>query len=213
VHRVENFDQWPDEVDLAGVVGVMNRAATEDVRSSVWPVISEVLAGGDAPSELADEVVALLDQWVAEDAPLLDADEDGFYDSAGALVLGELFEPLALAVSGPVLGEVIDAGIELRGIDAASHVDKDLRTLLGRPVEGKFNVAYCGGGSLDECRASLWAVVDDVAAQLAGEQGDDPAAWRQEGRRTTFVPGLIPDDFRSTNRPTFQQVLEFAPVR
>jgi hypothetical protein len=26
------------------------------------------------------------------------------------------------------------------------------------------------------------------------------------------VPGLIEDDFRSTNRPTFQQVIEFAPM-
>ena len=34
VHRVESFDQWPDEVDLAGVVGVMNRAATEHVDST-----------------------------------------------------------------------------------------------------------------------------------------------------------------------------------
>ena len=53
VHRVEAFDQWPDEAELTDVVGVMNRSATEDVRSTVWPVISEVLAGGDAPSELA----------------------------------------------------------------------------------------------------------------------------------------------------------------
>jgi hypothetical protein len=32
-----------------------------------------------------------------------------------------------------------------------------------------------------------------------------------EGQRLTFTPGLIPDDFRATNRPTYQQVLEFAP--
>jgi hypothetical protein len=213
VHRVENFDQWPDKVALNGVVGVMNRAATEDVRSSVWPVISEVLAGGAAPSELAGKVVKLLDDWVADDAPLLDADEDGFYDSPGALLMNELFGPLADAVVEPVLGPVIDAGIELRGIDAASRVDKDLRTVLGRPVEGRFNVAYCGAGDLDACRASLWAVVEQVASGLAAQQGGDPTAWRQEGQRSTFVPGLIPDDFRSTNRPTFQQVLEFAPPR
>jgi hypothetical protein len=61
----------------------MNRAATEDVRSPVWPVISEVLRGSDAPSELAASVADLLDAWVAEDAPRLDADDDGFNDHAG----------------------------------------------------------------------------------------------------------------------------------
>jgi hypothetical protein len=54
-------------------------------------------------------------------------------------------------------------------------------------------------------------VVDEVTAELAGEQGDDPTAWRREGLRTTFAPELIDDDFRSTNRPTYQQVLELAP--
>ncbi len=211
-HRVENFDQWPDDVDLAGVVGVMNRAATEDTRSTIWPVISEVLAGGDPPSDLAGEVVAILDAWVVDDAPLLDADEDGLWDAPGALLLDELFDPLVDAALRPVLGEAIDAGINLRGIDPASVVDKDLRTLLGAPVEGMFNVAYCGGGDRDACAASLWTAVDEVSAALAAELGDDPNTWRREGLRSTFVPGLIPDDFRSTNRPTYQQLLEFAPA-
>ena len=57
VHRVEMFDQFPEKVDLAGVVSVMNRSATEDVRSPVWPVVSEVLHGGDAPSPLAAKVI------------------------------------------------------------------------------------------------------------------------------------------------------------
>jgi hypothetical protein len=92
-------------------------------------------------------------------------------------------------------------------------IDKDLRTLLGQPVGGAFNVSYCGAGDLDDCRASLWAVVDSVSATLAAERGGDPTSWLPEGQRSTFEPGLIPDDFRSTNRPTYQQVLEFAPPK
>lgn len=211
VHRVEGFDQWPDQVDLAGVVSVMNRAATEDTRSTVWPVISAVLAGADAPSELAAEAVGLLDAWVADDAPRLDADDDGDHDSPGPLLLDELFDEIANVVAEPVLGDLIADGIDFQGIDAASFVDKDLRSVLGEPVEGPFNVAYCGAGDLDACSEALWSIIDEITAEIAGELGDDPATWLSEGRRTTFVPGLIPDDFRATNRPTFQQVIEFAP--
>ena len=215
VHRVELFDQFPDQVDLAGVVGVMNRSATEDTRSPAWPVVSEVLRGGGAPSALAAEVVDLLDAWVADDAPRLDADEDGFNDDAGPTIMDALWEPLGKTVMRPVFGDLTDAldGIrDLGGNDGSSLVDKDLRTLLGQEVEGKFNLSYCGNGSLDDCRDSLWQVVDEVSQQLAVERGDDPNTWLQEGARSGFTPGLIPEEtFRSTNRPTFQQVLEFAP--
>jgi acyl-homoserine lactone acylase PvdQ len=211
VDRVENFDQWPDRVDLAGVVGVMNRAATEDVRSTVWPVISDVLIGGDAPSDLAKQAVALLDDWVADDAPRLDADDDGFADSPGPLLLDEIFDAVDAAVREPVLGPAIAAGVRFRGIDDASLIDKDLRTVLGEPVEGEFNVSYCGAGDLDACRDSLWAAIDETVTALATERGDDITTWLPEGQRLTFTPGLIENDFRATNRPTYQQVIEFAP--
>ena len=211
VHRVENFDQWPDPVALADVVSVMNRAATEDVRASLWPVVSEVLRGGDAPSELAGQAVDILDAWVSDDAPLLDADEDGSYDEAGALLLDELWPAIERAALQPVFGSVLDAGITLRGIGGESVVDKDLRTLLGQDVDGPFQFSYCGEGDLDACRTDLWTAVDQRMGELAGERGPDPATWLAEARRTTFVPGLIPDDFRATNRPTYQQLLELAP--
>ncbi len=214
VHRVELFDQFPDRVDLAGTVGVMNRSATEDVRSPAWPVISEVLRGGDAPSPLAAEVVDLLDDWVADDAPRLDGDDDGFEDTPGPAMFDALWGPLAETVVGPVFGDLVDELDAIRPLSnfGASIVDKDLRTLLGDDVQGPFNLAYCGEGDLDACREALWATVDQVAADLAAARGDDPANWLQEGQRTTFVPGLIADDFRTTNRPTFQQLLEFAPA-
>jgi len=213
VHRVEGFDRWPEPAELADVVSIMNRAATEDVRSTVWPVVREVL-GDAAPSPLAEQAVEIVDRWIEDDAPLLDADEDGAYDDAGAVVFDELWPAIERAVLDPVLGDVLDAGVELRGIDGVSIVDKDLRTLLDADeVEGRFRVRYCGEGELAACRADLWAAIDGALATQAGERGTDPSAWRSEARRTTFVPGLIPDDFRTTNRPTYQQVLELAPRR
>jgi acyl-homoserine lactone acylase PvdQ len=209
VHRVEGFDQWPDAAELADVVGVMNRSATEDVRSTVWPVIREVLAGGDAPSALAGQAVAILDEWVGDDAPRLDGDDDGNHDVAGPLIFDAVFDAVADAVIEPVLGDVVADGIGLRGINSESLVDKDLRTLLGGEVDGPFQVQYCGAGDIDVCRASLWTAIDTALAASAAELGDDPATWLSEAMRLTFAPGLIPDDFRATNRPTYQQVIEF----
>jgi acyl-homoserine lactone acylase PvdQ len=210
-HRVELFDQWPSNPTLADTVSVMNRAATEDVRSPVWPVVSRVLRTGPAPSPLADQTVAVLDEWVARDAPHLDADLDGDYDDAGPVILDALWRPVAEAVVQPVFGDLTEDVDDVRGLSGVagqSLVDKDLRTLLGERVQGRFNLRYCGGGSLDACRASLWAAVDQVAAELAAEQGPEPSSWTSTASRTGFEPGLIPDTIRATNRPVFQQVLE-----
>jgi hypothetical protein len=210
VHRVELFDRFPAHVTLANDVGIMNRAATEDTRSLVWPAVSRVLHTGAAPNELDARVVALLDDWVHRDAPRVDADDDGFYDDAGPVIMDELWARIADAVMRPVFGDRIDDLNRLRGLgglSGASFVDKDLRTLLGDPVHGPFRLRYCGKGSLAACRASLWDAVDQAVGALAG-LGPDPAAWRKPAARTTFAPGLIPDTIRATNRPTFQQVLE-----
>ena len=91
-------------------------------------------------------------------------------------------------------------------------MDKDLRTILGDKVRGKYNVRYCGGGSLKRCRTELWAAITAAGNQLAASQGSDPTAWRSDAtrERITFVPGLLPYTMRYTNRPTgIQQVISF----
>jgi acyl-homoserine lactone acylase PvdQ len=211
VHRVELFNQFPQKVTLADDVSVMNRAATEDVRAPVWPVVSKVLRTGPAPNALDAKVLDVLDEWVRRDAPTVDADTSGQYDDAGATISDALWNPVADAVMRPQFGDLtsdLDAIRGLGSLSGESYVDKDLRTLLGQPVKGRFHLRYCGKGDLATCRASLWAAVDHVAASLAAAQGPDPTAWRSAARRTGFAPGLIPDTFRATNRPTFQQVLE-----
>ena len=214
VHRVELFDKFPDRVSLADDVSVMNRAATEDTRSLVWPIVSEVLRGGSAPNPTAAAAVDVLDEWVQRDAPRLDADEDETYDDAGVPIMDAVWRPIAEAVMRPVYGDLLDDLDSVRGLGGlagGSYVDKDLRTLLDpNAVRGEFNLRYCGNGDLTTCRASLWTALDAAVAELAAEQGADPAAWRTDAGRAGFAPGLIPDTFRPTSRPTFQQVIEFA---
>jgi len=211
VHRVELFDKFPARVDLADDVSIMNRAATEDARSLVWPVVRDVLRTGPPPNALDERVATIVDDWVRRDAPRLDADVDGFNDDAGAAIMDQIWRPLAEAVMGPVYGDLLEDLDDIRnlgGLSGESFVDKDLRTLLGRRVRGKFHLRYCGEGSLTDCRTSLWAALDSAVGELVAAQGSDPAKWRVPANRTGFVPGLIPDTIRTTNRPTFQQVLE-----
>jgi hypothetical protein len=82
------------------------------------------------------------------------------------------------------------------------YVEKDLRTLLGRPVAGRFSRSYCGNGVLTACRDALWSALE--AADPGGAPAPDP--------RIAF-PGFLPATMRWTNRPTFQQVVSFASHR
>ncbi|MBY0279618.1 penicillin acylase family protein [Candidatus Binatia bacterium] len=212
VQRVENFDKWPAKPVITDNVGIMNRAATEDVRASVWPVISRTLRRADAPSARDQQVLDIMDDWIERDAPRIDVDGDGKFDDAGAVIMDAVFRPIVEAVLSPVLGDLVDDVNDVRGLnglEGASYVDKDLRTLLGEPVTGRYHVRYCGGGSLSACTASLWQVVHATADQLAADQGKaDPSQWRKDASTTGFVPNVLPDRFPTTNRPTFQQVLE-----
>jgi acyl-homoserine lactone acylase PvdQ len=212
VHRVELFDKWPQDARLREVVGIMNRAATEDVRTPVWPVISRVLESGAAPTPRDQAVVDLLDAWVAADAPRLDANLDDMFDHAGPTIMDAAWRPIAEAVMEPVFGDLVDDLNDVRSLNnlGPSYVDKDLRRLLGEPVEQPYLHRYCGGGSLSECRESLWDVIHEVADDLEGEYGSaDPATWIKPAFKTSFAPGLLPTTFPTTNRPVFQQVLEF----
>ncbi|HEX5097512.1 MAG TPA: penicillin acylase family protein, partial [Acidimicrobiia bacterium] len=213
VHRVELFDRFPRDVALTDDVSIMNRAATEDGRSLVWPVVSAVLRTGPAPNAVDASALAVLDDWVRRDAPRLDANLDGLNDDAGAPIMDAVWRPIAEAVMRPVLQDELGAVDSLRGLGGLagqSYVDKDLRTLLDpHHVKGRFNLRYCGNGSLSACRASLWAAFDQAIVPLVQSQGSDPGTWRGPASRTGFTPGLIPATIRSTNRPTFQQVIEF----
>jgi hypothetical protein len=124
-----------------------------------------------------------------------------------------VWRPIADAVMSPVFGALIpdlDNVRNLDGLEGESYVDKDLRTLLGDPVQGPFNLSYCGLGSLSACRDSLWQAIHQAADTLAAQQGQaDPGLWSKVAATTGFVPGLLPTRFPTTNRPTFQQVLEF----
>lgn len=214
---------------LVSVTRAMNKAATQDLRvQRVWPVIRAVLETGPPPSARAEAAAALLDAWRRAGSSRLDRDLDGKVDAPGAAVMDAAWPRLADAVLAPVLGPLVDrlAKLQSRSNDAGpsgsayisgwyGYVDKDLRSLLGRPVRGAFSTRYCGAGVLEACREALWGALDAAAAELEAAQGPVPTGWHADAtaERIRFDSGVLSDTMRWTNRPTFQQLMSFSSHR
>jgi acyl-homoserine lactone acylase PvdQ len=214
---------------LATVVSAMNAAATQDLRAvEVWPTIRAVLDSGPAPSARAQSVAQLVDDWRAQGASRLDRDLDGSIDHPGAAVMESAWRRIGDAVLAPVLGPLVprlrrvhadhdEPGANGNGFGGGwyGYVDKDLRALLGRPVTGPFRTRFCGAGDLAACRTALWAALEATGAELQAAQGADSARWRADAtaERVRFAGGLLPRTMRFTNRPTFQQVINFTGHR
>jgi hypothetical protein len=94
-----------------------------------------------------------------------------------------------------------------------SHVNKDLRQVLGQPVVDPWSRTYCGGGVLATCRAALWAALEQAADDLEAEFGSPNVAdWKRaiadEDVRQTAVGVTTVPAIHWINRPTFQQVVQ-----
>jgi acyl-homoserine lactone acylase PvdQ len=211
---------------LATLTGAMNAAATQDVRDVLLlPTLPKVLRSGRAPSARSMRMLELLEVWRRHGASRLDRNLDGLIDDPGAAIMDAAWPRLADAAIGARLGPRLttELGQRLMGpFDLPpggqfsgwhTYMDKDLRTLLGERVRGRFRNRYCGRGRLSRCRHDLWAAIDAAGALLASAQGPDPQRWRADARREriTFIPGgLLPYTMRYTNRPSgIQQVVSF----
>ncbi|TDU74759.1 penicillin amidase [Streptomyces sp. KS 21] len=100
-----------------------------------------------------------------------------------------------------------------------SYADKDLRTVLGRPVAGPLARTYCGGGSLSACRDTVAATLKQAAAATpaAVYPADGTCAagnqWCADAIVQRPVGGLSHPQINWQNRPTYQQVVEFPSHR
>jgi acyl-homoserine lactone acylase PvdQ len=209
---------------LGSVTAAMNAAATQDPRGHLfWPTLRKMLAKADSPSPLATQMVAQLDAWNARRAPRIDQDRDGTIDDAGVPIMDGIWPRLADAglcgALGKALCKQLDATLHTRfsappggGQYSGWHhyMDKDLRTLLGEKVKGKFSQRYCAS-SAEACAERLWQAIDAAGTSLAASLGPDPATWREPRSENLikFSPlALIDMDY--TNRPSgIQQVISF----
>jgi acyl-homoserine lactone acylase PvdQ len=208
----------------ARVTSAMNAAATQDVREiTLEPLLSKMLRGGRAPNARDAQMLSLLDAWHRQGGSRLDRTGDGEITAPGAAIIDTAWPLIAKAWASAVLGPVLTQqfanlvsiydqppGGQYTGWHI--YMQKDLRTMLGMPVRGKFAIRYCGGGSLKRCRSMLWNAIDRAGAKLAGTQGPNPADWHSSAKaeQIEFVPGILSYTMRYTNRPTgIQQVLSF----
>jgi acyl-homoserine lactone acylase PvdQ len=221
VHRVQLFTGFGTGMTEASTVTIMNHAATQDLRAvKVWPTIAKVLAGGPAPSKLAEEGVSLINEWVAAGSSRLGLNMP---KAPAAAAIDAVWSPIGEAILGPTLGNLLPELASIMGpVNAPSsrgsafdggwegYVYKDLKSVLGEPVSGPFSRTYCGGGSLEACRTSLWSAIQSGLEGLTSKQGTNPKKWHAAPVRITFPPdSLFSTTMRWTNRSTFQQVIEF----
>jgi acyl-homoserine lactone acylase PvdQ len=216
------------KLNLAEVVSAMNQAATTDFRDVyLMPTVAKVMQKVAAPNARDAQMLQLLLQWRSKGGSVLDRNLDGKVDDPGAAIMDAFGPLLSDAVMDPVLGpQAAQLDHTILGKDAGvgsdfeggwnSYIDKDLRTLLGEKVKGKFHFRFCGSGNLQTCASSLWAALDTAGNTLQAAQGADPSAWRADANaeRIKFAPGLLSTTIRYTNRPSgIQQVISFSGHR
>jgi acyl-homoserine lactone acylase PvdQ len=96
-----------------------------------------------------------------------------------------------------------------------SYVDKDLRAVLGQPVQGALAQRFCGAGNLAQCRQALLTSLTQAAAEPATTvyPGDADCAagnqWCADSIIQRPFGGITDGKITWQNRPTYQQVVQF----
>ena len=207
----------------ATVLGAANAAATADPRGLMWPDVTAILKRKQAPSPLAQAVVDAITRWSDNGASWVDANGDGVIDGHGQAAMAGIWNDLASAAMCGRLGNQLCTALKSRqstfqappsGMYGGWHqyMSKDLRTLAGDKVRGRYHLRYCGKGKAGACAKALWGAIDEAAAREAQRQGStDPSTWTRPVVKVNYAPVPL-WDMQYTNRPTgIHQVMQFAP--
>ncbi|MFF8999481.1 penicillin acylase family protein [Streptomyces achromogenes] len=231
-------------VTRAQLTRAMADAGLADLRAEdVLPRLLKVVTAQPVTDPAAAAAVAKLQAWVTAGAQrtetsagsktYADADAIRILDAWWPLLVKAEFEPglgtglyTALTRNLPV-DESPSAGHGPTGSHAGSafqygwwsYVDKDIRAVLGEPVQGPLAREYCGDGSLTACRDQLIGTLKQAAALTAAQvyPGDDQCAagdqWCADSIAQRALGGIKHGRIGWQNRPTYQQVVEFASHR
>ena len=207
------------KIDLTALTRAVNLAATTDLRGEadyVW--MRRVI--GKAPAADA-RFLKILDAWRKSGSQRLDANGDNVYDHSAAVALMDAWWPLAVrAQFQPALGKTLFDRVvgDVLGLGSFSswgwttHVQKDLRHVLGRKEKGRYSRIYCGGprqkGARKRCRAillsSLRVAVSDAGAKYGST---DPAQWKVPATCEKTEPAgcdqIVPTTAGAVDTPPF----------
>jgi acyl-homoserine lactone acylase PvdQ len=232
-------------VTRAKLAGAMADAALTDLRGSdVLPELLRILGSAPVTDTQAATAVQWLTAWGAAGAKRHEtAAGSHTYAHADAVRVMDAWWPLLIAgefqpgLGGDLYGaltanlavdESPSAGHGPTGAHAGSafqygwwsYADKDLRRVLGDPVQGPLAQAYCGGGQLSACRDMLVSTLKEAAATPASTvyPADDSGCaagdqWCADSIVQRPLGGVTDDRISWQNRPTYQQVVEFPSHR
>ncbi|GAA3024687.1 penicillin acylase family protein [Streptomyces glomeratus] len=231
-------------VTRSALVEAMADAALADLRAEdVLPGLLRVVNSSAVTDPTAAAAVGKLSAWVSAGArrtetssgskTYADADAIRILDAWWPLLVKAEFEPglgsdLYTAFAGNLpVDESPSAAHGPTGSHAGSsfqygwwsYVDKDIRAVLGEPVQGPLAQKYCGGGSLSACRDILIGTLKQAAGLTASQvyPGDDQCSagdqWCADSIVQRALGGIKHGRISWQNRPTFQQVVEYTSHR
>jgi hypothetical protein len=182
--------------------------------------------------------------WINSGAHRRDKDSNGIYDNQRAVQFMDAWWPRAIeAAFKPALGQgLFDAVRNVMGFDDDPHsgsgyhvgsayiygwygyLQKDLRSLLGLPVNGAYSRRYCGNGSLSACRTALTQSLQAALAvpttqlydedpgtagvqRVAGCPDSKGNQWCWDSIRFRPIGAVTYPTIHWINRPTWQQAL------
>lgn len=234
--RIERGIRGGRKMSLVELVKAMEDAGTVDLRGSqVLPWALRVIQRGPrVKSGVAREAIGRLRGWLRDGAHRRDANADGSYEHARAITLMDAWWPRMMAAQfKPTLGKALYARlVSMRSIDDSPHksgtnqgsaynggwyhyAEKDLRTILDRPVKDRYSRVYCGGGKLKRCQRRLVnSLVRAAKAPYSRVYADadecdqgDPQ-WCYDAVEHMPLGAITQPPIHWINRPTFQQVIE-----
>ncbi|MEU8457270.1 penicillin acylase family protein [Streptomyces griseoaurantiacus] len=231
-------------VTRSALVKAMADAGLADLRAEdVLPKLLRVVKSAAITDSTTAAAVDKLSAWVSAGAQrkVTSAGAKKYADADAIRILDAWWPALVKAEFAPGLGEdlytAMTANLPVDESPSAAHgptgshagssfqygwwsyVDKDLRTVLGEPVEGPLAQTYCGGGSLSACRTALLNTLKEAAGRSASQvyPGDDLCSagdqWCADSIVQRALGGIKHGNISWQNRPTYQQVVEFTSHR
>ncbi len=237
------------KIDLPGLIDAMGEGGGMDLRGYKDLPAALRMIGPVSKVENAKvrDAIGLLKEWNKADSIRRDRNRDGVYEHSRAIEIMDAWWPLWVRGQfEPVLGKdlynrivAIKGGIDNDPNNHGAHlgsayqsgfygnVRKDLRTILGERVKGKYSRGYCGGGNKAECRAMLLRTLEKAISTPTSETyghdavcDDQPTIGPSDPKRRAHnqwcwdsilhMPvGLVNLPLTHwINRPTFQQANE-----